>query len=118
MDFEQPVRDVDAVIGVDADQVGIEGRMMDLRQRQAIRDDRLPKLLVRIHDDVSGIEQPRLGQMGDRTATSVGAQDGIPKRCLVQPRFDLSQGVAALWRGWERGLSRSPYDHPESEVNS
>jgi len=27
--------------GVDADQVGIERRMMDLRQRQAIRDDRL-----------------------------------------------------------------------------
>jgi hypothetical protein len=58
--------------------------MVDLGQRQAIRDDRLPQLLVRIHDDVGGIEQPGLGQMGDRTATSVGAQDGIAKRCLVQ----------------------------------
>jgi len=50
------------------------------RHRQAIRDDRLPKLLISIHDDVSGIEQPRLGQVGDRTAASVGAQDGISER--------------------------------------
>jgi hypothetical protein len=67
---------------------------------------------------VSGIEQPRLGHIRDGTATSVGAQDGIAKRYLVQARLDLSQGIAALWRGWERGLGRSSYDHPKSEVNS
>jgi hypothetical protein len=31
VDFEQPVRDVNAEIGVDPDQIGIEGRMMDFR---------------------------------------------------------------------------------------
>jgi hypothetical protein len=36
MDFEQPVGDMDAEIGVDPDKVSIEGRMMDLRQRQSI----------------------------------------------------------------------------------
>ena len=61
VDFEQPVRDMDAEIGIDADQVGVEGRVMELRQRQAIRDHWLPKLLVRVHNDVSGIEQPRFG---------------------------------------------------------
>jgi hypothetical protein len=30
MDFEQPIRDVDSEIGVDPDQVGVEGRMMHL----------------------------------------------------------------------------------------
>ena len=35
-DFEQPVGDVDSEIRVDPDQVSIEGRMMELRQRQAI----------------------------------------------------------------------------------
>jgi hypothetical protein len=30
-----------AVIGIDADQMGVEGRVMELRQRQAIRDHRL-----------------------------------------------------------------------------
>jgi hypothetical protein len=51
---------------------------------EAIRDDWLPKLLVCIHDDGRSIEQPWLGDMRDRTATSVGAQDGISERCLVQ----------------------------------
>ena len=31
--------------------------MMDLGQRQAIRDHRVSELLVPVHDDVSGIEQ-------------------------------------------------------------
>jgi hypothetical protein len=58
VDFEQPVRDMDAEIWVDPDQVGVEGRMMDFRERQPIRHDRLPQLLVCIHDDMSGVEQP------------------------------------------------------------
>jgi hypothetical protein len=33
---------MDAQIRVDSDQMGVEGRMMELRQRQAIRGDRLP----------------------------------------------------------------------------
>jgi hypothetical protein len=63
--------------------VGVEGRMMDFGQRQAIRDNRLPQLFVSIHDDVSGIEEPGLWQMGDRTPSSVGGQDGISEGCLV-----------------------------------
>ena len=70
MNFEQPVRDMDAEIRVDPDQVGIEGRMVDFCQRQPIRDDRLTQLLVGVHDDVSGIEEPRLGQMGDCNRSS------------------------------------------------
>jgi hypothetical protein len=34
-----------------------------------------------------------------------------------QPRFDLSQGVAALWRGWERGLDRSSYERSKRKLN-
>ena len=56
MDFKQPIGDMDAEIGVDADQVGVEGRMVELRQRQPIRDDRLTKLLMLIDDDVCSIE--------------------------------------------------------------
>jgi hypothetical protein len=41
VDFEQPIGDVGAEIGIDADQVGVERRVMDLRQRQPVRDDRL-----------------------------------------------------------------------------
>jgi hypothetical protein len=60
MNFEQPARDMDAEIRVDPDQVGIEGRMMNFGQRQTIRDDWLPQPLISIHQDVSGIEEPRL----------------------------------------------------------
>ncbi len=42
MDFEQPVRHMDAEIWIDPDQVSIEGRMVDFGERQAVRDDRLP----------------------------------------------------------------------------
>ena len=31
VDFEEPVGDANSVIGVDADQVSVEGRMMELR---------------------------------------------------------------------------------------
>jgi hypothetical protein len=37
MDFKQPIGDVNLVIRVDADQVAVEGRMVDFGQRQAIR---------------------------------------------------------------------------------
>ena len=43
---------LDAEIGIYPDEVGIEGGMMELRERQPIRDDRLPKLLVLVHQDV------------------------------------------------------------------
>jgi hypothetical protein len=118
MRFEQAVGNMDWEIGVDPDQVGTEGAWW-ISLTEAIRDDWLPKLLVRVHDDVSGICQPRLGDMRDRTATSVVTQDGISERCLVRkPRFDLSEGIATLGRGWERGLGGSSYDHPECEFNS
>jgi hypothetical protein len=41
VDFEQPIGDMNSEICIDADQIGIEGRMVDLRQWQPIRDDRL-----------------------------------------------------------------------------
>jgi hypothetical protein len=41
MNFEQPIGDVNSVIRVDADQVGVEGHMVDFGQRQATRDHRL-----------------------------------------------------------------------------
>jgi hypothetical protein len=58
MDFEQPVRNMDSEIGVNPDQMGVEGAWWALTE--AIRDDWLPKLLARVHDDVSGICQPSL----------------------------------------------------------
>ena len=38
---QQPFRDVDAAIGVDANQVVVERRVVNLRERDAVGDDRL-----------------------------------------------------------------------------
>jgi len=63
MDFEQPIGHMNSVIGVDPDHVSIEGRMMELGQRQAVRDHRLSLLLGCIGEGVGGVHQSRLGQM-------------------------------------------------------
>jgi hypothetical protein len=42
MNFEQPVGHMDPEIRVYPDEVGIEGRMMDFGQWQAVWDDWLP----------------------------------------------------------------------------
>jgi hypothetical protein len=63
VNVEQTVRDMDAEIRVDPDQMGIESPVVEPRQRQAVRDDRLPQLLVGVHDEVSGIEQLGFGDV-------------------------------------------------------
>jgi hypothetical protein len=83
VDFEHPIRDVNSVIGVDADQVSIKGRMMDFRQRQAIRDDRLPQLL-----NVSGIEHRGSGRLEI-------AQRPPSKEALWAPAYSAAQRSAS-----------------------
>jgi hypothetical protein len=91
--------------------------MVDLRQRQPIRDDRLPKLLVRIHDDVSGIEQPGFGQMGDRTSAPVSREHRISEWYLMQPLLDLVKRISTLGCvGWHC-LSRGPYQRSERKLD-
>ena len=76
MDCEQPFGDMDAIIGIDTDQVRIERGMVDFRQRQPIGDHRLPVLLIGVHHDVRGIEQrkPRVLVGADAAALSVLAR--------------------------------------------
>ena len=54
---QQLPRDVDPKIGIDADQMSVERRMMNLRERNAVRNDRLAELLILVRDDVRGVEQ-------------------------------------------------------------
>jgi hypothetical protein len=48
MDIEQVIRDMNSIIGVDADQVGVEGRMMELRLTVS-RSRSLAVLIARPH---------------------------------------------------------------------
>ena len=77
MNFQQPLGDVNAEISIDADQVGVESGVVELRERQAIRDDWLPKLLMLIDDNVGRVEKSWLWQLRDGTATIVGGENGV-----------------------------------------
>jgi len=72
-----------SVVGVDPNQMRIECRVMDFGEGKAVRDDRLAQLLVRVRDDVGGVEQHRLGQPGQGAAAAVGRYDGFAERRLV-----------------------------------
>ena len=48
------------------------------------------QVLISIHDDVGRVEQPGFGQVRDRAPSAVSRKDGIAKRCLMEPRFDLA----------------------------
>ena len=61
VDVEEPVRDMDDAIGVDAEQIAVEGGVVDLGQRQTIRDDRVTQFLIGIANNVGGVEKARLG---------------------------------------------------------
>ena len=58
----QPLGDMHPVVGIDPDQVSVEGSVMDLGERDAVGNDRLAERLVAVGDDVGGVEQHRLGQ--------------------------------------------------------
>ena len=77
---EQSVRDMQSIVGIDPDQMGIEGGMMDFGERHAVRDDGLPELLVLIGNDVRGVEQPLFGQSGQGATPVIGRNNGFAER--------------------------------------
>ena len=88
VEHQEPLRDVHPTVGVDADQVVVEGGVVDLRQRDAIGDDRLAEQLVRVGDDVGGVEEVIVGQVADRAPVIVGGEHQVPEGGLMQPLFD------------------------------
>jgi hypothetical protein len=64
--IEQAARYVHVVIGIDTDDVVVEGAMMNRAQTDAVGDQRLP-VLFSIRCDVNRVEQPQLLE----TASSV-----------------------------------------------
>ena len=52
------LRNVQSVVRIDADQVGIERCVVKLGKRQTVRNDGLAQQLVLVRDDVGSVEQP------------------------------------------------------------
>lgn len=74
---------LDDKIGPDADQVLIEGRMVELAERESVLHDGETER-VGVRDDVSGVEQRLPLEAAERAALLVGTQYAYTERALVQ----------------------------------
>lgn len=83
-------------IRVDSDEMSVEGRVVDFRERDAVADHRLTKHLVLIFDDMSGVEKHGLGETGHSTPASVGANNSFSKGRLMKTLLDGPQSVSTL----------------------
>ena len=52
---EQSVRDMQSIVGIDPDQMGIEGGMMDFGEWQAVRDDGLGDVPISVEIRGAGV---------------------------------------------------------------
>ena len=59
--LQEARRDMHAKVWIDANEMSIECSVMDFRQWNSVRYDRLPKRFVFVGDDVGGIEEQGLG---------------------------------------------------------
>ena len=103
--LKQPPRDVNDVIGRDADEVLVERAVVDSAQAQSVLDRRLAGFFD-VADDVRGIEQAQLLEAADRALVGVCGDDAPAKARLVDSHLRLPHDVAA-WRD---------HDHPSGRV--
>src|ERR1017187_3356164 len=78
--------------------MGVEGGVMDFRERDAVRNHRLTKQLIFVPYYMCCIQKQWLWKSRQRAAAVVGADDGLPERCLVQPLLDCPEGISPFQR--------------------
>jgi hypothetical protein len=94
IDFIENVQaHLDAVVWGHTDDVAVERGMMQLAQREPIRDARLP--FVGIRDDVRGFEEFMMAEATNRTVLPVGCQHSLAERLLVEALSNLAGLIAA-----------------------
>lgn len=108
IDFYEDVgSDLDDVVGTDPEDVGVEGCVMDLAEREAVRHDRIATV-VTVSEDVRSVEQLYVSDLTDGAALAVRAQDALAERSLVEAHHGEARDV---------GASRL-VDHGDWEVRS
>ena len=76
--------------------MSIEGGVVDFRARDAVPNYRLTKQLVLIFDDMGSVERDELGETGQSTPTSIGADNSFSERRLMKTSLDGLQSVSAF----------------------
>jgi len=87
-------------IRIDSDEMSVEGGVVDFRERDTVADHRLTKHLVLIFDDMSGVEKHGLGEPGQSTSASVGANNSFSKGRLMKTLPDGLQSISAVELVW------------------
>jgi len=73
----------DLEVGRDADEVAVEGGVMELAEREAVGNDRLPQGMA-VGEDVGGFQQLVMADSADGAALLIGAEHALAKAPLVQ----------------------------------
>src|SRR2546421_11335116 len=82
--IDEAWRDLDHKVRAHAQQVEVIGSVMDLAQREPIRNDGI-SLGLAVRDDVSGVEQLGMMEAAHCTALCIGMEHSSPENWLMQP---------------------------------
>jgi|RhiMethySRZTD1v2_1073278.scaffolds.fasta_scaffold100855_1 hypothetical protein len=91
--FENIWANLNDVVRTHTDNLRVERRMMELAQRQPVRDARFT-LGIGIGDDVSRFEQFLVSQSADRAVLPIGRQHALTECLLVEPLAHEPRDVA------------------------
>jgi hypothetical protein len=110
----QQVGHMHPAVGVDADQVVVEGGVVDLGQGKAVDEHRLAELFVGVGHDMGSVQQVVMGQATDGAPVLVGVEHALAEGGLVQPLLDQAQGVASLGDVRAVAVAMAPASSPKA----
>ena len=85
--LEHVQADLDLVVGPDAEDLRIERGVVQLAEREAVWNDRMP-LRMPVWQNVRGLEEFLMPQMAHCAMRVVCREDALAERLLVQPLLD------------------------------
>jgi len=97
---EEAMRDLDLVLRRDAKQVAIERRVVDLAERQAVRDVG-QAFLVAVWSDVGSVEELSVVEATHGAPSLIRGYDSTAEVRLVKALPHEPLHVRALWHGFE-----------------
>lgn len=101
----KPGREMNRVVGRDANEVLIKSSMVDRAEAEAVSHDWLSMLLY-VTDDVRSIYKAKFLEPTDRTLAVIGRDDPATKTRLVKTNARLANGIATLERIIDRNRRR------------
>src|SRR5207244_1328757 len=97
--------DLDSQVGSNTKNVGVEGRVMQLAQRQPVRNNGVASRIL-VGEDVCCVEQLPMSQPAYGTRLFIGVQHSNSEERLVQALIHQHREVCAPWSIGQGGSRR------------